>query len=153
MKNIKRKTFLLAALIFIMVLASGCNFHTSKSLTFSVDTGDKIQVSLDTTGGYDMTSDLPFTISCNNAQITQGTFIYASAYEQYIVAVNTDEKAELLDSGTKDGNSYIFWKYDNSEYNYAVLVNGSQTGIILGSNVSQEAAKDCFERLTFSLQK
>lgn len=153
MKKIKRKSFLLAALIAIMVLASGCRFYTSKSITFSVETGDKIQISLDTTGGYDLTFDVPFIISYDGTQITQGTFIYASAYEQYAEAVNYDEKAELLDSGTKDGNSYVFWKYDNSEYTYAILVNGSETGIILLSTASQEEAEDCFERLTFSLQE
>ena len=52
---------------------SGAKTH--KAYTFSVDTGDKIRVELETTDGYDLTSDLPFEISKKRSAISQGTFI------------------------------------------------------------------------------
>ena len=59
----------------------------------------------------------------------------------------------MLDSGTKDGIEYIFWSYQDAEYDYAILIEESETGIILGNNVSEDSAKECFERLHFEIKK
>lgn len=76
----------------------------------------------------------------------------AEPYQQYVSVVNADEKAEMIDSGTKNGNEYIFWCYNGSEYNCAILIKGSNTGIVLGNPVSEESAKECFNRLTISVE-
>lgn len=72
--------------------------------------------------------------------------------EQYAAVVQSDENAKLLDSGTKDGNEYIFWSFNDREFNYAILIKDSNTGVILGNNVSEESARECFERLTFTVE-
>ena len=43
------------------------------------------------------------------------------------------------------------WNYNNSEYNYAILIKNSQTGVLLGNTVSEESAKEVFNRLQISL--
>ena len=56
----KKIVFLLCA---FMLLCTACQFSTSKSFTFDVDNGDQIKVSLDTTGGFDLSSQAPLSIA------------------------------------------------------------------------------------------
>lgn len=147
-----KKVFMSLAIIGVMLLTlTGCT--KSKSYTFTVETGDKIKIQLNTTDGYDLSSDLPFKISKDGNTLSQGTFITIDGYNQYIEAVNSDSNAKILDSKTKDGISYTFYSYNDSEFNYVIKVNDSNTGILLGNPNSQEEAEKCFELLTFTLEK
>ena len=144
---------LLLFLCLIFTLSSCGEVKTNKSYTFSVDTGDKVKIELDTTSGYDITSDLPFVISQNGSTLSQGIFIEAEQYESYVEAASTDASANVIEKNTKGSNQYVFWSYNNSEFNIVVLINGSNTGILLGNDVSEDSARECFERLTISLEK
>lgn len=146
-----KKIICLVMLLCLVVSMTACSTSTSMSYVFDVETGDRIKVTLDTTDDYEMSSDVPFTISCDDVDVTYGTFITSESYTEYETAVATDELAVVLDSGEKDGNSYIMWSYDNTEFNYAILIDGSDTAVILGNNVSEETAKLCFDRLTISV--
>lgn len=145
----KKRLVYVFAILSMMILFVGCgNAKTSKTYTFNVETGDSVKVKLDTSDKYNITSEVPFEISQDGDIKSQGTFIFGEAYVQYKDVVDTDENAELLDSGNKDGNEYVFWSYNDSEYNYAILIEGSSTGLILANDVSEESAKECFNRLT-----
>lgn len=147
-----KKVFMSLAIIGVMLLTlTGCT--KSKSYTFTVETGDKIKIQLNTTDGYDLSSDLPFKISKDGNTLSQGTFITIDGYNQYIEAINSDFNAKILDSKTKDGISYTFYSYNDSEFNYVIKINDSNTGILLGNPNSQEEAEKCFELLTFTLEK
>lgn len=152
-----RKKVIEWCLVLCALLAmTGCGTdsegtNTYKSYTFSVETGDSVKILLDTSDDYDMTLDLPFEISSDDEVLSQGIFITADDYEQYVEVVNNDEGAVLLESSTKDGNQYIFWSYNDAEYDYAILIADSNTGVLLGNNVSKESAEECFERLEISL--
>lgn len=145
----KKRLVYVFTILSMMILFVGCgNAKTSKTYTFNVETGDSVKVKLDTSDKYNITSEVPFEISQDGDVKSQGTFIFGEAYDQYKDVVDTDENAELLDSGNKDGNEYVFWSYNDSEYNYAILIKGSSTGLILANDVSEESAKECFNRLT-----
>ncbi len=148
----KKITALLLSLIIFVFAAAGCEAHTSKAFTFSVENGDNIKLDLDTTGGYNISSKLPFAISYKDEEISHGTFIFGEVYSEYVNAAETDEKATILDSGTKDGNEYVFWNYDNKEFNYVIYVHGSNTALLIGNNVSEESARECFNRLTITAE-
>ena len=91
--EIVKKVFMSLAIIGVMLLTlTGCT--KSKSYTFTVETGDKVKVQLNTTDGYDLSSDLPFTISKNGNTLSQGTFITTDGYNQYIDVVNSDSMQE-----------------------------------------------------------
>ena len=141
------KTILLMGVM--LVTLAGCT--TSKSFTYNVSTGDAIKVELDTSDGYDLTSDLPFTISKDDKILSQGSFITLDGYKQYLAAVDGDDKAEIIESDSRGGITYTFYSYNDSEFNYIIKVDGSKTGILLGNPNSKAEAKECFERLTFSL--
>lgn len=144
----KLKAVLLCVLLVFCM--AGCNFHSNVAFTYNVDTGDSIKVKLDTSDKYKLSSKLPFTISKDGETLSRGKFITTDGYQQYVGLVDGDEKSTLLDSGEKDGNQYIFWNFDDSEYNYVVLVGGSNTAVIITNNVSEESARECFDRLTIS---
>lgn len=149
----KKKISVFILAITTVLLLAGCEAKSSssKSYTYSVETGDSIKVSMDTSDKYDITSELPFIVSCDGSTLSQGIFITANDYQAYANAIGEDENAVILDSGSKDENEYIFWSYNDSEFNYAILIHDSGTGILLGNNVSEESARECFERLTFSV--
>lgn len=149
-----RKAVCISLLVgLIMCIFVACNTNSSKAYTFTVDNGDKIKIELNTTDGYDLSSDLPFTISCDGETLTQGSFVFAESYQQYVDVVNADEKAELIDTGIYNGNQYTSWCYNGSEYNYIVLVKNSNTAIVLGNLISKESAKECFNRLVITVEK
>lgn len=150
MSKMKKTVLCFAVLVCMLAMFAGCTTSSSMTYLFSVDNGDSVKITLDTTDHYKMTSEVPFTISHDGETLSQGAFIQGEAYSEYINAVERDEKAYVLDSGTKDGNEYEFWKYNDSEYNYVIKVAGTNTGIVLGNNVSQESAQECFNRLTIS---
>ena len=139
----KKKIISLAMIFSVLLMITGCT--SNKAYTFTVETGDKIKVELDTTDGYDLSSDLPFTISKDGNTLSQGTFITSSA--------KTDSLAKVIDEGSKDNIDYVFYSYNNSEYNYVIKVKNSNTGILLGNPNSKEEAKTCFDLLTFSLEQ
>ncbi len=149
----KNISALLIVLCLVFALSSCGDAKTHKSFTFTVDTGDKISIELITTGGYDISSNLPFEISQNGTTLSQGIFIEAKQYESYVEAVNSDDSAKVIEASTKDSNQYVFWSYNDSEFNIVILVSDSNTGILLGNVVSEESARECFNRLTISLDK
>lgn len=158
----KRIRAVKTALILLLALgaalaACGCSctvagdVHASKAYTYSVETGDRVRLALDTSDGYDLSAELPFEISQDGTVLTQGVFIEAAQYESYAAAVAADPDAALIESGERDGNPYLFWRYGMSEYNIALLLDGSRTGVLLGNTVSEASARACFDRLTVAL--
>lgn len=147
--NIKKIFALLMALICLSV--TSCTVNTSMSFTYNVETGDAIEIKLNTSDGYSITSDLPFTISKDGETVTQGYFITEDTYQTYVSSLGSQDNVKVIGTGDKDGIEYIFWCYNDTEYNYAVFVKGSKTGVVLGNNISQESAEACFDRLSFSM--
>lgn len=149
----KKKIKTIASVILLLSLV-GCGKVTkSQSITYKVETGDNIKITLDTTDGHKMTTKLPFEISKDGIIQTQGIFITAADYKEYLALFDKNSKNTITDSGERDGISYIHWIHNNSEYNYAILIKDSNTGVLLGNKVSEESAKECFNRLTFTLKK
>ncbi len=148
MKKILCSLVLMCATLLVL---TGCN--TTKSYTYNVETGDKVKVSLNTSDGYDLSSDLPFKISKDGKTLSQGTFITMTGYNQYVNIAQTDGNAKILDSGTKNGITYTFYSYNDSEFNYIIKIDNSNTGILLGNPNSKEEAETIFKLLTFSVEK
>lgn len=150
-KNLKSISCLL---IVVMLFITGCgNSKTTVSYTYKVETGDNITISLTTNDGYELTSDIPFVISKDKQELSQGTFISAEYYTTYVDSVKNDENAEIIDEGTKSGYNYVMWNYNDSEFDYVVMINGTNTGILIGNNVSEESAKECFDRLEIKVKE
>lgn len=45
------------------------------------------------------------------------------------------------------------WNYNDSEFNYVVKINGTNTGMLIANNISEESAKECFDRLEVKVKE
>ena len=144
-----KKAFLLLVSICLLAALTGCT--SFKAYTYNVNTGDQIELRLDTSDKYNISSDLPFTISRDGETLSQGSFITAEGYDEIVQAVMSDSNAEVIEEETRNGVEYIFYAYNESahtEYNYVVKIVGSNTGLLLANIVSQDSAEEYFNRLT-----
>ena len=154
----KKSLRILAVILTVAVIAtvmSACKFTSWSAITYDVSTGDKIKLQLDTTGGYSQDGKNPFTIKQNDKDILQGTFIDMDTYNSYVDNVNSGS-IEILEQGIKDSNSFIFYTVDNGtakEYDFIVMIEGSNTGVLLGGITGQEEVRNCFSNITFTVEK
>lgn len=145
---------IVSAMLVLLLLAAFCgcsNVKTSMSWTYKVETGDAVRVTLNTTDGYSISSNVPFTISHDGNDISHGTFIKGEACEQYRNAATTQEGAKWLEEGTIGVHKYFAWSFNDTEWNYCIELDGGKTGILLGNIVSQDSAKEVFSRLTIEI--
>ena len=131
------------------------NITTSKVVTFALETGDEVKVEFNTTDGYNIIKDVPFEITLNNETQTVGTFITKDMVAEHVKLIASgDPNAEFIETDVKDGTEYTFWSYDNEEYkeyNIVASIKDSNIGILLGNPISEESARECFDRLTISM--
>lgn len=146
MKKILKLSLIFSLLIFTLV---ACD-KAYKRILFKVETGDNINVILNTDDGYNMTTELPIEFTKNEEVVGNGIFITLDTYAKYEDIINKDNKSTIIESGDKNGVHYIFYNFDNREYNYIMKIDNSNTGFILGNPNSQDSAEECFGRLTFS---
>lgn len=148
----KKIVWLVLALAAVFLL--GACTHLTTSLTYRVETGDNIKVTVDAKAGYTQNQEAPFTVSKDGEKILMGTFITLTDYDNYVQALTGSETpgAEILNQGERDGNPFIFYEYQGqagAEYNYVLKIKDSNTGVLLGSQVSREAAEACFQAMSF----
>lgn len=151
-KSLKNIVVISILIIGMLLTLTGCKTTSSKSYSFDVETGDRIKLKLDTSEGYDLSSDLPFKISKDDETLSQGIFITEESYNKYMSSVKSQSGVEILDEGSNKEIKYLFYSYNDKEYNYIIKVNDSKTGILLGNNKSEKSAKECFNRLTITLE-
>ncbi len=145
-----RKLFKLSILVIAVLLITGCSSSLFKSFTFNIDNGDQIKIKLDIKNGLDINSELPFSITKDENVLTMGNFLQKVGYDQYSEAAKTDPNATVLEEGEYLGNSYVFWSYEDKEYNHVIYINDSNTALLLSNQVSKEEAKEIFESLTIT---
>lgn len=146
-----KRIFKAILLCMTLVLITGCT--KTISYTYEVATGDKIKVSLNVNEGYKLNSDLPFTVTKDGNELSQGTFIYGNYYDEYVNVAKNDPDSTIISSGEKDNFEYVFYTYNNEEYNYVIKVKDSNTAILLGNANSKAEAIKCFELLDFEVVK
>ncbi|MDD5935747.1 MAG: hypothetical protein PUC65_09335 [Clostridiales bacterium] len=146
MKKIHKYLILVS---IMMLMLTGCK--KSMSYTYKVETGDEVKITLNTTDGYKFDSNLPFTISKDGTELSQGTFIQGSYYEEYVSVAN--EQGTILDEGSNDNIEYVFYSYEDAEYNYIIKIKDSNTAMLIGNPNSREEAEKCFGLLSIELKK
>lgn len=151
MKN-KKIIMLFVLVLAIVLILTGCEKKSNKSYTFNVETGDQIEIKMNTTEGYNLTSKLPIEFSKDDELISQGAFAQEYAYDEYYKLVKNDSDATIIEEKSNSNIEYFFYEYDDSEYNYIIKIKGSKTCFILGNNKSKKSAQEIFERLEFKVK-
>lgn len=153
MKTRKKRLLMIALTAMLM---GACSAHTGKSFTFQVETGDRIKIELDTSGGdYDLSQeDGHFAVEKGKDTVLNGVFLTEKRYEEFTEVKNATN-VNMLEERV-DGNSYMFYEVDGEagiEHDFLIWVKDSHTGVLLGSLAGKEEAKAAFERLEFSVDK
>lgn len=144
-----KKAISLILVLCLVLVSAGCS--TTMSYTYTVDNGDCLSITMDTTDGYKLSSGVPFTVTQHGEEVSTGQFLYSEYYTEYVNIVQADSNSTVLDSGEKDGSEYLFWNYNDTEYNYVMLVGGTDTAILISNLISEESARACIDRLTVSV--
>ncbi len=143
-----------AVVVVCIMLSTLIACKSSFAYTFSVETGDKIKIKLDTSSDWSIKQkDGSFSVNYNGDTILQGVFGTTKNYEDLKKAVLTDEKAKLIEESEKDGNTYVFYNYNGTtgeENNIILMVKDASTCVILGSTSSQSEVEEAFKRLIIS---
>ncbi len=141
----------MAAVLLTACILCGCG-HSSKSLTFQVQTGDAVKVTLETTEGYRLSEEEgTVVVKKEEEQILQGAFLTREMYDENVTMMQSMEGVTVTE-GQQDGNSYLFYEYDGDtgyENGYVLMVAGSDTGVFLAGNSPKEDAEKAFAALHF----
>ena len=142
-----KKIIIVLTLICALFVLASC--ETSLSLTFNVETGDSINVTLDTSNNdYSLKADdATFNIEKNGKLVAKGIFLTEDMLAQYFSAVKDEEGVELIDSA----ENYIFY-HINDEWDRILKIENSDTGIALVNLVSEDSAVECFDLLTITAE-
>lgn len=153
--NVKQssKLYLFPVMLLCIVLLGACSVSSNKSYTFSVETGDKIKVNLDTSGDYSFSQENGHVIvKYNEETVLEGIFLTKDLYNQYLEAVDNSGAVKLAENEA-DNISYLFYEYEGqagTEDNFIIWIKDSNTGMLLASLSGQEQAKAAFDRLSFT---
>lgn len=136
----------------IAFLLSGCEFKSSKSYIYDVETGDKVEIKMNTSKGYNLSSSVPVEFSKKDDVIAKGIFAKEYAYDYYYQAAKNDSKSTMIEEEKNKKNiTYFFYNYNDEEYNYVIKIDDSDTCFIITCDKSEKEAKELFNRLTFKL--
>ncbi|MCH5298732.1 MAG: hypothetical protein J1E96_03110 [Ruminococcus sp.] len=155
MNSKKTISAVLLALLFALMLTS-CTTHSTMSFTFNVETGDCIKVDLDTSNGLTLSQENgEFHVKNGDQKILDGIFTTKENYDSYMGLKDTDAMNVIEEGKTGNNNDYLFYECESdlgTEYDFIVWVEGSNTGVLVGSLTDQETAKNAFDSLTISLE-
>lgn len=151
-----RKGFMVVICMLFMVLAlAGCS--TSMSYVYEVETGDDVEVKLDTGEGLLLNDeDGSFSVTEDDDTILQGSFVDEDAYEAYKSLYETaDNVVEVIEEDSANGISWILYYVDGRagmECDFIIWIDGSDTGVIMASLEDPDVAKEAFDSLSFSVK-
>lgn len=145
-----KRMICIAMAVCLMLVTAGCS--SSVAYSYTMDNGDYIRLELDASDGYELSAEVPFTISQNGEERSVGQFLYGEYYEESVSSVQSAANTTVIETGEKDGHEYMFWNYNDSEYNYIIRVADSNSAIVIGNLISEESARECFDRLTIVLE-
>lgn len=140
-----KKTLSLILSLFLVTILTGCPTKTSKSLTFSVDTGDKVKVELDTSDGLDLTSNDNTFIIKDDKTVVTGIFMHDDVVEEYLKEAPKIIGVKVIDSD----DNMIFYEYENMYY---YIIDLGDTGVTVSGDLSKESLSDVIDNLEFTVE-
>ena len=146
----KRLIKVITVFILSIFVVTGCN--KTISVTYNVQTGDKVEVVLNTKENYKLTTDVPFKINRGDDLVTIGQFLTEDGYQYYVSTIATDPKVSDKREDKKDDHTYVYWTYDNRSYEYLIYLKDSKTAVLLVTDTTKEDADKVFDMLQFNLK-
>ncbi|MDE6531494.1 MAG: hypothetical protein K2K96_12105 [Lachnospiraceae bacterium] len=162
----KGLTTVLCVMVIILAL-TGC--ASSMSMTFNPQTGDTVNVTLDTSEGFTLSEadDLMqseddycgFYVKEDDDTILLGIFIDEEEFDDYKDIYDNMNMSEIIEEDSANGITWIFYSTDGvvetgRVINILVWIDGSDTGILIGASILRDydTAKKALDSLTFSVE-
>ncbi len=139
MKKIK---YLIIALGLILLVGCGAKEKTYEYT--SDNTKEKIKVTI--SDEYTLSEKEPVIIAKDGEEVKL-IFITKTNFEE-LKKLFDNKTLIAIENGKKGENEYYLYKV-NEEYNYVLLINGTETGAALSSK-SEETTKKIAEKISFS---
>lgn len=155
MKKLKKGFGIAVCMMLTTLTLSGCS--TSMSYVYEVETGDDVEVKLDTGEGLLLNDEGgSFSVTEDDDTILQGSFVDEDAYEAYKSLYETaDNVVEVIEEDSANGISWILYYVDGRagmECDFIIWIDGSDTGVIMASLEEPDVAKEAFDSLSFSVK-
>ncbi len=153
-KSIKACLFFFLLFSAAMLLAA-C--ETSRAAyTFQLETGDSIEVAADVKAGYELSGEIPFSVTKEEKTIFTGNFLSRESYDEYYsVITEGGQSMKALEETFGDDYSYLFYcaDYDGTtSFGYLYLFKNADTAVLLEGAESEEGARNAFFALSFALK-
>lgn len=146
-----RKVVLLTLALLFVFVVGGCN--TYRSYSFNVTTGDKIEIKLDTSGDWNLSTDGGnFVVKKGETEVLTGVFGTESDYKTTYETVTTKDEYTVLKRYNKV-HEYVLFSYEGtSGYNtdIIVMIKDSSTCVYMSSQEDAETVTEAFGRLTLT---
>ena len=141
---------LAAGLAGVMLL---CGCETSKSYTFTVSTGDDIEVKLDTTNGLDLKQeDGTFAVTDKDGNyILQSAWYQAEIFDQYKEQLADAEGTENIEM-TDDMIVWDFVSEGSPAEHDRICRLSDKTAVLIGSQADKDTADAAFDALTLTIE-
>lgn len=151
MKKIAKKLLFLVLASFVFL--TGCNTNKN-SVKYLMDNKDVIVLTVKSNDGYTLKEKGANYQICKDGQpIITGALVAYETLKSFMDNVNKENNSEVLykEEGKVGENPYIYYEIKNAngqmEYNFLVSIMYSNTGAIMGSTISREAAFEAFKHL------
>lgn len=153
--KVQKNIFIPILTVLMSVFICACSVNTNMSFTFNVETGDSVKVKLDTSNGLLLTQDDgQFTVMKDEENILLGMFITEDTYNQYM-SLEDSAQMTVIEKDTVENKKYMFYECEGesgTEYDFVVWIDGSNTGVLMGSTVGESDAREAFSSLSFSIE-
>ena len=142
--------FVVLMVLIVLTFASGCK--KTERTVWTISTGDKLSIEIDSESGFEISKEVPFIISKDGKDVSTGVFLDKPGYDAYIESIKDDGVTKIVKSDKKEGIEYTFYSYGEAEFNYLIYIENSNTAIKLENKLSKESAEEVFNSLNISLE-
>ena len=144
-----KKTIGVLGVVLLLALSARSNITTSKSLTFNLETGDQIEVEVDTSDGYDLRNEgTTFYVVKDGETALQGIFYTAEQSDAQAELIRTTEGVTVV----KDEDGFLSYDFPGGaagpEVGYLVAIPDTTLSYYAASLKDQAAADDAIKHLT-----
>ncbi len=130
----------------LCLLLTAC--RTSFSYTFNIENGDRVKVTLDTTNGHKIEQENgQFTIIEEGKDSMYGVFLTREMFDAY------EETALSSTDVLESGDDFCVFQQDGElgrETYILLMVDNSQTGVLLATLQDEAGARTLYSLLTFT---
>ena len=139
---------IVAAISLVISILSGCTYTPVASKTFKLDSGERVQVKLDTTGGYKLKKNGRSFVICDRERSTEDSSftITGEIREGAYDSILKDNEAQSILVGQGENTSHL-------EGNENIYITKITKNLYIRMNCTGSVPEDIMDHLVFIYNK